>query len=60
MGTIAFSSEGQKRLSLSHLLLIILVLVAGIASTWLICEFLVRLLISNDELNALQQNYPGH
>ena len=60
METIFLASQGRKRLSLSHLLLIILILAVGIASTWMICEFLVRLLIINDELNALQQNYSRH
>ena len=60
MEAIFFASQGRKRLSLSHLLLIILILAVGIASTWMICEFLVRLLIINDELNALQQNYSRH
>jgi hypothetical protein len=60
MKTIIFASEGDTPRPVIQIILIILVLVIGIASTLMICEWLFTLLIADKDLNALQQNYGSH
>ena len=57
MKSLIFASENDAPRPVIQIILIILVLMIGITSTLMICEWLFTLLIADKDLNALQQNY---
>ena len=57
MKSLIFASESDAPRPVIQIILIIIVLMLGIASTLMICEWLFTLLIADKDLNALQQNY---
>jgi hypothetical protein len=59
MKSITFASESTPR-PVVQIVLILLVMIIGIVSTLMICEWLFTLLIADKNLNALQQNYGSH
>ena len=60
MKSIIFASESDTPRPVIQIVVIILVLIIGIVSTLMICEWLFMLLIADKDLNALQQNYGSH
>jgi hypothetical protein len=59
MKSITFASKSTPR-PVVQIVLILLVMIIGIVSTLMICEWLFTLLIADKNLNALQQNYGSH
>jgi hypothetical protein len=60
MKTNIFAFEGDAPRPLIQIILILVVLIIGIVSTLMVCEWLFTWLITDKDLNALQQNYGSH
>ncbi|HTF19102.1 MAG TPA: hypothetical protein VK658_13565 [Chryseolinea sp.] len=57
MKSINFTSNGYGPRPVIQIAIIILILIIGIVSALMICEWLITLLLADQELNALRQNY---
>ena len=60
MNSIIFTSESDTPRPVIQIVLIFLVVIIGIVSTLMICDWLFTLLIADKQLNALQENYSSH